>query len=121
MYEIRIHGRGGQGSVTAALLIAKAAFFDQKISQAFPNFGVERSGAPVEAFARISDKEIRTRSQIYHPNFVVIQDATLLAQVNVFGGISEKTVVIINSNHAIEDIPHLPKGVKIYIVPATML
>jgi len=119
MHEIRIHGRGGQGSVTAALLIAKAAFFDQKISQAFPNFGVERSGAPVEAFARISNKEIRTRSQIYHPNFVIIQDATLLSQVNVFSGITEKTIVIINSSHAIEKIPHLPKGVKIYPVPAT--
>ncbi len=119
MHEIRIHGRGGQGSVTAALLIAKAAFFDERISQAFPNFGVERSGAPVEAFARISDKEIRTRSQIYHPNFVIIQDATLLSQVNVFGGITEETIVIINSNHAIEDIPNLPKGVKIYLVPAT--
>lgn len=119
MYEIRIHGRGGQGSVTAALLIAKAAFFDEKISQAFPNFGVERSGAPVEAFARISDKEIRTRSQIYQPNFIIIQDATLLAQVNVFGGITPETIVIINSNHKIEDIPHLPKGVKIYLVPAT--
>ncbi len=119
MYEIRIHGRGGQGSVTAALLIAKAAFFDQKISQAFPNFGVERSGAPVEAFARISDKEIRTRSQVYHPNFVIVQDATLLAQVNVFGGINTETVVIINSNYPIEEIPHLPKGVQIYLVPAT--
>lgn len=119
MKEIRIHGRGGQGSVTAALLIAKAAFFDGKISQAFPNFGVERSGAPVEAFARISDQEIRTRSQIYHPEIVIIQDATLLSQVNVFGGITQDTIVIINSNHPIEEIPHLPKGVKIYLVPAT--
>lgn len=119
MQEIRIHGRGGQGSVTAALLIAKAAFIDNKISQAFPNFGVERSGAPVEAFARISDKEIRTRSQVYNPSFVIVQDATLLSQVNVFGGITEETVVIINSNHPIDEIPHLPKGVKIYIVPAT--
>lgn len=119
MYEIRIHGRGGQGSVTAALLIAKAAFWDNKISQAFPNFGVERSGAPVEAYARISDQPIRTRSQIYHPNFIIIQDATLLSAINVFGGINENTIIIINSNQSIEQLPHLPKNTPIYLVPAT--
>lgn len=119
MYEIRIHGRGGQGSVTAALLIAKAAFFDKKISQAFPNFGVERSGAPVEAYARIAKTPIRTRSQIYHPNFVIIQDATLLSAVNVFAGINEESIVIVNSNQKIEELPHLPQNTTIYLVPAT--
>lgn len=119
MQEIRIHGRGGQGSVTAAYLIAKAAFYDKMISQAFPNFGVERSGAPVEAFARISEKEIHTRSQIVNPEFIIVQDATLLSVVNVFGGIQKETIVMINSNKPIAELPGLPKGVKIYLVPAT--
>ncbi|HDL15110.1 MAG TPA: pyruvate ferredoxin oxidoreductase, partial [Euryarchaeota archaeon] len=67
MIEIRFHGRGGQGAVTAADLLAMASFFDGKYSQAFPSFGTERRGAPVTAFARISDSFIRIRSQIYFP------------------------------------------------------
>lgn len=97
MFQIRIHGRGGQGVVTAAELIAIAAFKDGHISQAFPSFGVERTGAPVEAFARINDKIIRTREQVYKPDFLIIQDATLLSSVNVFNGCDKNTKVIINT------------------------
>ena len=78
MEEIRIHGRGGQGVVTAAELIAMAAFYDGYEAQAFPNFGVERSGAPIQSFARIDKKTIITREQIYEPSILIIQDNTLL-------------------------------------------
>ncbi len=74
MKEIRIHGRGGQGSVTAAEMLSVAAFKDGKFSQAFPAFGVERRGAPVQAFTRISNNPIRLRSQIYTPDYVIVQD-----------------------------------------------
>ncbi len=96
MFEIRIHGRGGQGSVTAAELIAQAAFCQGKFSQAFPNFGVERRGAPVAAYARISDRFIRRRSQIYRPDFVIVQDSSLTA-AGVFSGVKPETVVLINT------------------------
>jgi pyruvate ferredoxin oxidoreductase gamma subunit len=95
--EIRIHGRGGQGSVTAAELIAVAAFEDGKWSQAFPYFGTERRGAPVTAFARMSDRPIRIRSQIYEPDYVIVQDASLLSSVDVAGGMKEDGLLIINS------------------------
>jgi pyruvate ferredoxin oxidoreductase gamma subunit len=95
--EIRIHGRGGQGSVTAAELIAVAAFEDGKWSQAFPYFGTERRGAPVTAFARISDKQIRIRSQIYEPDYVIVQDPSLLHSVDVASGLKETGLVIVNT------------------------
>jgi len=95
--EIRIHGRGGQGSVTAAELIAVAAFEDGKWSQAFPYFGTERRGAPVTAFARISDKQIRTRSQVYQPDYVIVQDPSLIHAVDVAGGLKETGLLIVNS------------------------
>jgi len=96
--EIRIHGRGGQGSVTAAELIAVAAFEDGKWSQAFPYFGTERRGAPVTAFARISEQQIRIRSQIYQPDYVIVQDPSLIHAVEVAGGLKENGLLIINSD-----------------------
>jgi pyruvate ferredoxin oxidoreductase gamma subunit len=98
MKEIRIHGRGGQGSVTAAELLAVAAFEDGQFSQAFPAFGVERRGAPVQAFTRISDAPIRLRSQIYEPDYVIVQDPTLLEVVDVAGGTRDNGIIIINSD-----------------------
>jgi pyruvate ferredoxin oxidoreductase gamma subunit len=98
MKEIRIHGRGGQGSVTAAELLAVAAFADEKFSQAFPAFGVERRGAPVQAFTRISDTPIRLRSQIYEPDCVIVQDPTLIEVVDVANGLKEDGMIIINSD-----------------------
>ncbi len=98
MKEIRIHGRGGQGSVTAAELLAVAAFADGKFSQAFPAFGVERRGAPVQAFTRISDTPIRLRSQIYEPDCVIVQDPTLIEVVDVANGLKEDGMIIINSD-----------------------
>ncbi|HOT07577.1 MAG: Pyruvate synthase subunit PorC [Methanosaeta sp. PtaB.Bin039] len=98
MKEIRFHGRGGQGAVTAAEMIAIAAYEDGRYSQAFPAFGVERRGAPVMAFARIADDPIRIRSQIYEPDYVVVQDVTLLDVVDVASGLKGTGKIIINTD-----------------------
>jgi len=121
MKEIIVYGRGGQGSVTAAELIAKAAFNDGKEAQAFPNFGVERRGAPVMAFARISNKTINTREQIYTPEYVILQDVTLMNSIDIFQGVHEKTSVIINTEKKAEELKGIPYNVNIYTVPATQV
>ena len=118
MKEIRIHGRGGQGSVTAAELLSVAAFKDGKFSQAFPAFGVERRGAPVQAFTRISNNPIRLRSQIYTPDYVIVQDATLLETVNVSNGIKDDGVIIVNTTEKPESLPINTKA-KVMTVDAT--
>lgn len=97
MIEIRFHGRGGQGAVTAAEILAKAAFEDGKYSQAFPFFGVERRGAPVMAFTRIDDKPIRRRYQVYNPDYVVVLDEGLMNAVDVFSGLKDDGVIILNT------------------------
>ncbi len=102
MHEIRIHGRGGQGAVTAAELLAKAAFYDGKYSQAFPFFGVERRGAPVQAFCRIDGSFIRIRQNVYEPDYVMVLDSTLLDVVDVFEGLKKNGIVIINTTKDIQ-------------------
>ncbi|HID28238.1 MAG TPA: pyruvate ferredoxin oxidoreductase subunit gamma [Methanosarcinales archaeon] len=97
MKQIRIHGRGGQGSVTAAELLAVAAFEDGMYSQAFPAFGVERRGAPVMAFVRLDNKPIRLRSQVNNPDYVIVQDATLTKVVDVDRGITPKGMILVNT------------------------
>jgi pyruvate ferredoxin oxidoreductase alpha subunit len=97
MYEVRIHGRGGQGVVTAAELLAAAAFAEGRHAQAFPSFGSERTGAPVVSFCRISDGPIRTREPVMNPDALIIQDPTLLHQVNVFEGVGPGARVLINT------------------------
>lgn len=118
MKEIRIHGRGGQGSVTAAEMLSVAAFEDGKFSQAFPAFGVERRGAPVQAFTRISDSPIRLRSQIYTPDYVIVQDATLLETVDVASGIKEDGVIIVNTTEKPENLK-LDTKARVMTVDAT--
>lgn len=120
MIEIRIHGRGGQGSVTAANLIAQAAFLDGKNCQAFPNFGVERKGAPVVAYARISDKFIQTREQIYAPDFIIIQDETLLLTEDITKGVKDNAKVIINTEKERRDF-NFGKSIEVITFPATKL
>lgn len=121
MHQIRIHGRGGQGVVTAAELIAIAAFADGWEAQAFPSFGVERTGAPIEGFARLDKKPIRTREHVYEPDVLIIQDATLMATVDVAKGANEKTIVIINTSLPKEKIKlKLPKE-NIYTIDATKI
>jgi len=97
MFQVRIHGRGGQGVVTAAELLSVAAFLQGSFAQAFPSFGSERTGAPVVAFCRIDDREIRLREPIMEPDAVIIQDPTLLHQVDVFQGLRTDGYVLINS------------------------
>jgi pyruvate ferredoxin oxidoreductase gamma subunit len=118
MLEIRIHGRGGQGSVTAAELIAMAAFYDGKFSQGFPNFGVERRGAPITAYVRIDDKFIRLRSQIIEPEYIIIQDSSLVGGVDVFSGAKIGTVVLINTEKPAKSFK-APKGVVVKTIAAT--
>jgi pyruvate ferredoxin oxidoreductase gamma subunit len=102
--EIRIHGRGGQGVVTAAELLSVAAFAEGRHAQAFPSFGSERTGAPVVAFCRIGDRPIRVREPISAPDGLIIVDPTLLHQVDVFGGLSEAGYVLLNSSRTLADL-----------------
>jgi len=104
VFEVRIHGRGGQGVVTAAELLSVAAFRDGHEAQAFPSFGSERMGAPVVSFCRIADAPIRLREPITTPDAVVIIDATLLHQVDVFAGLSGNGYVLINSSHTVAEL-----------------
>lgn len=99
MWEIRFHGRGGQGAVTTAELIAFAAIGEGKYAQAFPSFGPERRGAPVVAYCRISDEKIRVRSKIYEPDVVIVLDPSLLRLVDVEDGLKPDGILI--SNHKI--------------------
>lgn len=121
MIEIRLHGRGGQGTVTAAELIAEAAFLDGKFSQAFPSFGIERRGAPVEAYARISDKQITLHSKIYQPDYLIIQDSTLINLNEVSKGITAKTFIIINTEKSPSDFKKFFGKNNIQTVPATQI
>jgi pyruvate ferredoxin oxidoreductase gamma subunit len=121
MHQIRIHGRGGQGVVTAAELIAIAAFYEGKISQAFPSFGVERTGAPIESYARISDLPIRTREQVNQPDVLIVQDATLLGVIDILKGANKKTIAIINSAGKKENLKiNLPLE-NIFVIDATKI
>jgi pyruvate ferredoxin oxidoreductase gamma subunit len=104
VFEVRIHGRGGQGVVTAAELLSVAAFLDGRHAQAFPSFGSERTGAPVVAFCRIDERPIRSREPVVTPDAVVIQDPTLLHQVDVFGGLSPDGYALINSGRSLEQL-----------------
>ncbi len=98
MFQVRIHGRGGQGVVTAAEMHSVAAFEEGRHAQAFPSFGSERTGAPVVAFCRIADQEIRLREPIMEPDAIIIQDPTLLHQVDVFSGLKKNGFILINTN-----------------------
>ena len=103
MIEIRWHGRGGQGAKTASQLLADAAFMAGKYVQSFPEYGPERSGAPITAYNRISDERCSIHSNIYEPDYVVVVDETLLESVNVTAGLSKEGAVIINSAKAPAD------------------
>lgn len=115
--EIRIHGRGGQGGVTAAELLACAAFKEGKQVQAFSFFGAERRGAPVKAFARISDEPIMIRSQVYNPDYVMVLDSTLLQVVNVAEGLKKDGIIIINTTKKPDKFEL--EGYRVAVVDAT--
>jgi len=104
MIEIRLHGRGGQGGVTSAELLARAAIDRGRFAQAFPSFGPERRGAPVIAFVRVDDKQIRLREKISEPNIVLVLDPTLLDIVNVAEGLKDGGVVVVNSSKPLAEL-----------------
>jgi len=105
LVEIRWHGRGGQGAVTSAELLAQAAISEGKYAHAFPSFGPERRGAPVLAFVRISSKEpIRVRADITEPDVVVVLDPRLLGIMNVTSGLKEGGMLIVNTRRSLQDI-----------------
>jgi len=104
MFQVRIHGRGGQGVVTGAEMLSIAAFLGGRHAQAFPSFGSERTGAPVVAFCRMDDKEIRLREPIMQPDAIIIQDPTLLHQVDVFSGLKKDGYIIINTSRSFEEM-----------------
>lgn len=104
MFAVRIHGRGGQGAVTAAELLSVAAFDEGRHAQAFPTFGSERTGAPVVAFCRIDDRPIRLREPVTDPDALVVQDPTLLHQVALFAGLKTDGFLVVNTSSSFEEI-----------------
>lgn len=124
MLQIRIHGRGGQGVVTAAEMLSLAAFEQGHHAQAFPSFGSERTGAPVVAFCRIDDRAIRLREPILAPDVLIVQDPTLLHQVDVFQGLQPDGYVLINTRRSFDalglaDISQRFRHERLTTVPAT--
>jgi pyruvate ferredoxin oxidoreductase gamma subunit len=118
--EIRLHGRGGQGVVTAAELIAQAAFADGKFALAFPAFGSERMGAPVQSFVRISDSAIRARNQIYEPDYLIVQDATLIGAIDVTRGLKPGGLVIVDTEKTPAELGLKVNG-TVLTIPATKI
>ncbi len=104
MFEVRIHGRGGQGVVTAAELLSLAAFDEGRCAQAFPSFGSERMGAPVVSFCRIDEREIRTREPVMEPDALIVGDPTLLHQVDVFAGAKRDGFILINTSQSFAEL-----------------
>ena len=126
MFQVRIHGRGGQGVVTAAEMLSIAAFLEGRHAQAFPSFGSERTGAPVVAFCRIDEREIRLREPVLEPDALIIQDPTLLLQVDVFGGLARDGYVLINTSRSFEalglaEFARTLRAERLRTVPATEL
>ena len=125
MFQIRLHGRGGQGVVSGAEMLSVAAFLEGRHAQAFPSFGSERMGAPVMAFCRIDDKEIRLREPVLEPDALIVQDPTLLHQVDLFSGLRSQGRVLINSTRSFDELGlsglARARGLALYSLPATEL
>jgi pyruvate ferredoxin oxidoreductase gamma subunit len=126
MFQVRIHGRGGQGVVTAAEMLSVAAFLEGKHAQAFPSFGSERTGSPVVSFCRVDDKEIRLREPILEPDALIVQDPTLFKAMDVFEGLKPNGYLLVNTGksfdelHLAEVAARFPKG-HAHVVPASEL
>jgi len=126
MFQVRFHGRGGQGVVTAAELLASAAFLQDRYAQAFPSFSSERMGDPVMSFCRIDDKPIRTREPVTEPDALLIRDPTLLHQADVFAGLAPGGYVLINATRGfgelgLDDLAASRDGARLLTVPASSL
>ena len=104
MFQVRFHGRGGQGVVTAAEVLSYAAFLEGKHAQAFPSFGSERTGAPVVSFCRIDDKEIRLREPILEPDALIVQDPTLIKAADLFQGLRRHGYLLVNTTRSFADL-----------------
>jgi pyruvate ferredoxin oxidoreductase gamma subunit len=117
MIEIRIHGRGGQGNVVAAYLLATAAFEHGRFAQAFPSFGAERRGAPVTAFVRVSDAPVQRRNEVLRPAFLIIQDRGLLQVAGVLDGLKPGGGILVNTRRAAHEF-QAPAGCALVTVPA---
>ncbi|MEL9999066.1 MAG: 2-oxoacid:acceptor oxidoreductase family protein [Thermoplasmata archaeon] len=117
MFEVRFHGRGGQGAVTAANILATAAFYEGNDVQSFPFFGVERRGAPVEAYTRIDQKKIDIKMYIYNPDAIVILDTSLMDKVDVLKGLKNGGYIILNTQKKPEEFNF--KNFKVAVVDAT--
>ena len=126
MFQIRIHGRGGQGVVSGAEMLSVAAFLEGRHAQAFPSFGSERMGAPVMAFCRIDDKEIRLREPVLAPDALIIQDQTLLHQVDLFSGLPVRGYILLNSLKTLDELgldglAHASQHYRMCTLPASEL
>ena len=121
MIETRIHGRGGQGGVTSAELLARGAIEKGKFAQAFPSFGPERRGAPVQAFVRVSDERIKLREKIYEPDIVLVLDPSLLDIGNVAEGLKSDGLVVVNSSESAQAIKNKYGFPKVAQVGATRI
>jgi len=126
VFQIRIHGRGGQGVVSGAEMLSVAAFLEGRHAQAFPSFGSERMGAPVMAFCRIDDKPIRLREPVLQPDALIVQDCTLLHQVDLFNGLAKGGFILLNSKRTYDELGLAslaagPNHYRIHTLPATEL
>jgi pyruvate ferredoxin oxidoreductase gamma subunit len=126
MFQIRIHGRGGQGVVSGAEMLSVAAFLEGRHAQAFPSFGSERMGAPVMAFCRIDDRPIRLREPVLEPDALIVQDCTLLHQVDLFSGLAPGGFLLLNTSRTIkqlglESLTGGERRYRIATLPATEL
>ena len=123
MFQVRFHGRGGQDVVTAAELLASAAFREERYAQAFPSFGSERMGAPVVSFCQIDDKPIRTHEPVTQPDALLILDPTLLHPSDLFAGLKPRGYVLVNAAKGLADLglADLTAMHDILLVPASSL
>jgi pyruvate ferredoxin oxidoreductase gamma subunit len=122
LYEVRFHGRGGQGAWTASLLLAQAGLREEKNIQSFPAFGPERAGAPITAYTRISDEPIQIHSSVYEPDVVVVLDPTLLGPA-VIEGLKSDSKIVVNTNETVAEVKKRLglKKTEVWVVDATGL
>lgn len=120
MKEIRIHARAGQGAITTAMLLASAAFEENFYGLAFPHFGAERMGAPLNAYVRLSKSPVNVRTQVREPDYVLVQDSTLLRSSDVTTGLKPNGLVIVNDERTPSELG-LRAGVRVLTIPASRL
>jgi len=121
MKEIRLHGRGGQGMVMASEMLVHAALMDGLYGTSIPQFGFERRGSPVTSSVRIDDKPIREKTQIYEPDCIVVSDQSLLESIDVFGGIKDGAVLVLNSTRNLDSLDLPPQVKRLGLIDATKI